>query len=237
MWSPFVMGVPHVVISLPADLLRKQPRYTPQPMARALDAKTTAELTEAVRQLEVCSCAEVVVEVRGRSGSYAHAHARFAALIAFVVLLALLFSPWPFAPWWVAVDVAIAYGVAAFVARRSDGVRRLVTTRRERGNAVQAMAAAVFHDRGVANTSAETGVLVYLSLLERRIELLADRGVLSVVPVLEWNQLVEAARARHATTAMLLEIVRGLQPLLARHLPIREGDRDELCNVPRFVSE
>lgn len=204
---------------------------------KQLDSAVTSAITEAIHALERCSCAEVVVEVRGRSGSYAHADARFASLLAFVALLVLLFSSWTFHPAWVAIDVAIVWLLGLWIARRGDAARRLMTSERERATQARVVAESVFHDRGIAHTEGETGVLVYLSLLEGRLELLADRGVLETVPALEWNRIAAEARARHATTATLLEVMRALTSLLGRHLPVRDGDQDELCNVPRFVVE
>lgn len=189
-------------------------------------------ITDAIHELERCSCAEVVVEIRARSGSYAQADARFASLVAFLALLFLIYSPWPFAAHWVAIDVALVWFATLLV--RSDGARRLMTSRKEREAQVRIVAAAAFHERGVANTSGETGVLVYLSVMERRIEILADRGVLEAVPPLEWNRIISVARARNATPETLADAVRELTPLLERHLPAGEGDVDELCNVPSF---
>ena len=202
-----------------------------------LDADQTVALTEAVGEIEGRSCAEVVVEVRSRSGSYAQAAARFGALLAFLTLLVLLFSPWPFGAGWVAVDVAVGFAIGHFIGRRSDVIRRSMTTEAERVAQVRTVAAAVFHGRGVANTERETGMLVYLSLLEKRLEILADRGVLLAVPALPWNELMERARACPGTAPALLEFVRNLAPLLAEYLPAREGDRDELANAPRFLHE
>ncbi len=204
---------------------------------KQLDPATTQAIVDAVQALERCSCAEAVVEVRARSGSYSHADARFASLAAFVALLVLLFSPWHFAAGWVAVDVALAWVLGLFISKKSINVRRLMTTSKERADRVRLVAAAVFHDRGLANTKEETGVLVYHSVLEGRIEILADRGVLEVVPALEWNRLVAEARAKNATPRTLVEVVTALTPLLERHMPVREGDVDELCNVPRFEIE
>lgn len=206
-------------------------------MAKALDRAIATALTDAVHELERRSCAEVVIEVRARSGSYAHADARVASLLAFVGLLVLLFSPWQFAAGWVAIDVVLVWIAGLFVSRKSDAVRRMATSRREQLAQARLVASAAFHERGVANTIRETGVLVYLSLLERHIELLADRGVLQAVPALEWNRVVEIARAERATPATLLEVVGALTPLLAQYLPSHEGDTDELCNVPLFVGE
>jgi len=207
-------------------------------LPRQIPPQTAAALTDAVRELEARSCAEVVIEIRARSGSYAQADARFPALIAFVALIVLLFSPWPFAPLWVVIDTAIAYAVGFLIARRSDSARRLMTLERERAAQVRTVASSVFFERGVANTERESGVVLYHGMLEQRIEILADRGVLLAVPSLEWNGIIAAARASRAADANeLVEILRALQPLLERYLPRLEGDRDELSNAPRFEIE
>ncbi len=207
-------------------------------MPRQISKEATAELTNAVRELEARSCAELVIEIRGRSGSYAHADARFAAVIAFVALFVLLFSPWPFKPGWVLIDTAVAYAIGWAIARRSDSVRRLMTTERERAAQVRTLASSVFFERGVANTVRESGVVIYHGLLEQRIEILADRGVLVAVPSLEWNGLLAAARAtRSGDAKALVSIVRDLAALLEAYLPRFEGDVDELANAPRFEVE
>src|SRR6266542_2428345 len=70
---------------------------------------------------------------------------------------------------------------------RGDWLRRLLTTGKFREKAARAGAAAMFYEAGIANTSAENGVLIYLSLLERQMEVIADRGILKCVPPLKWN--------------------------------------------------
>ena len=207
-------------------------------MTKQLDPAVVASLGEAVRELELCSCAEVVVEVHGRSGSYAHADGRFAAILAFAGLLLLLFSPWPFQPGWVAADVAVLYGIGIAIAQRSDQLRRWMTTDGDRSARVRTMAAFVVFERGIANLDKETGVLLYLSLLERQIEIVADHGVLKAVPHLQWNRLITTARSSRAATAQtLLDLIHELSPLLGDCLPRRADDRDELPDTPRFVAE
>ena len=203
-----------------------------------LDAQAAADLTNAVRELEARSCAEVVIEVRARSGSYAHADARFAALVAFLALFVLFFSQWSFAPLWVVIDTVIAYAVGYLIARRSDSVRHLMTTERERATQVRTIASSVFFERGVANTERESGLVVYYGMLERRIEILADRGILLAVPSLEWNEILGNARASRPSDARaLVDLLRALQQLLEKHLPRLADDRDELANAPRFETE
>lgn len=207
-------------------------------LSRQLDSAITTSLTEAVRQLELGSCAEVVVEVRARSGSYAVADARFAAGIAFAGLLVLLFSPWSFQTVWVPVDVAILYVAGIAIAQRSDFIRRVLTSERERVTRVQTTARAVFVERGVSYTEKASGLLVYLSLLERQFEIVEDRGVLRAVDPEQWNRLVASARAvRTADLLSLRDLIQSMAPILCQCLPGGNDNRDELPDAPRFVIE
>lgn len=206
-------------------------------MTKKLDPAIAASISDAVRAVEKSSSAELVVEVRARSGSYAHAEGRFAALGSFAALLFVLFSPWTFEPEWVPVGVLFAYITGVVVARSSDFIRRSATTRRDREWRVRTGAESAFVERGVANTRRKTGLLVYFSILEQRIELIADRGILDAVPNLEWNQIAGAARESGVTLEHLAAVVSGLQAIFERYLPAGADDADELSNEVRFEQE
>ena len=105
---------------------------------RKLDPDVAAALAERIRAVESASSAEVVVEIRRQSGSYSHADARFAALMAFVALSIVLFSPWDFDPVWVPPVVLGAYIMGVMAARLSSVVRRAMTTRRDRSGVLPA---------------------------------------------------------------------------------------------------
>ena len=206
-------------------------------MKRAkFDDAAQAALTNCVKKIEATTDAELVVVVRARSGSYRHADYLFGALVAFASLLFLLFSPFDFHQYWVAVDVALLFVIGAVIASRSNSLRRLLTTTRFRGAAVRTGAAAMFYEAGIANTNTEMGVLIYLSVLERRLELIADRGILKGVNALEWNQLLfelhEAGRKADAQT--LQTGLENLGTLLAKHLPATGENPNELPDAPRF---
>ena len=89
---------------------------------------------------------------------------------------------------------------------------------------------------GIANTSAENGVLIYLSLLERRMEVIADRGILKCVPPLNWNHAVFEVKqlAKDAEPAKLIEGLRSLGKLLAEHMPATGENPNELADGPRI---
>src|SRR5580765_5019405 len=109
-------------------------------------------LTDCVRQIETTSDAELVLVVRARSGNYRHADYLCGALLAFAILLFLLFSPFEFHHYWVAIDVALLFALGTFLSARSNQLRRLFTSAKFREEAVRTSAAAMFYEAGIANT-------------------------------------------------------------------------------------
>lgn len=200
------------------------------------DQTACDRLAECVREIERETDAELVIVVRARSGSYRHADYMCGAILAYAGLLFLLFAPWTFAHYWVAIDVALLFALGFYISSRSDAVRRLLTTKKERADAVRTGAAAMFYEAGIANTESEMGVLIYLSLLERRLELIADRGVLKAAPPLEWNErLFELHKAGHKPhLPTLLQALNALGELLKRSLPPTGTNPNELSDMPRF---
>ena len=206
-------------------------------MSRAqFDQPACDTLAQCVKEIEQSTDAELVIVVRARSGNYRHADYLFGVLIAFAGLLCLLFLPFEFHQYWVPIDVAVLFVIGVFLCSRSSAIRRLLTTGKFRAEAVRAGAAAMFYEAGIANTDAEMGVLIYLSLLERRLELIADRGVLKVMPSLEWNQSLAELKEVGGKPELqaLLKALRELGALLAKHLPATGENPNELPDMPRF---
>ena len=203
---------------------------------KKFDQTASAELAKAIRDIEKGTDAEIIIVVRGRSGTYRHADYLFGALMAFAGLLFVLFSPFDFRTFWVPFDVVALFVAGAFISSRSDLIRRALTTKKFRAQAARTGAAAMFYDAGIANTQAENGLLIYLSLLERRLEVIADRGILRAVPPLEWNNSVYEFKkiARHPDPDTLVKAARDLGSLLAEHLPATGENPNELADGPRI---
>ncbi len=202
--------------------------------SRKFDNTAGDAIGAAVREIEAKTNAEIVIAVRGRSGTYRHADYLCGAIVAFAGLLFVLFSPFEFHTYWIPFDVIALFVVGVFVSTRGDWIRRLLTTNKSRAKAARAGAAAMFYEAGIANTSAENGLLIYLSLLERRMEIIADRGVLKAVPALKWNHAVfELKRiAGNPDPDKLIAGMRELGELLAEHMPATGENPNELADGP-----
>src|SRR6266851_9739539 len=107
-------------------------------MSRKFDQTASAALAKAVRDIEKETDAEIVIVVRGRSGSYRHVDYLVGALLAFLALLFVLFSPFDFHTYWVPFDVAALFALGVFISSRSDSIRRLLTTEKFRASVARA---------------------------------------------------------------------------------------------------
>ena len=106
------------------------------------------------------------------------------------------------------------------------------------GQSARARAIEVFSQLGVWDTDDNNGVLIYLLLADRDVEIVADRGINAVVGAQEWEAIcraMEAALRRREFEPAVLGAIEAVTRLLARHFPPRAGDRNELANRPVTV--
>lgn len=193
-------------------------------------------ITEAVEAAEAKTTAELVVVIRPQSGSYRDVCYAAGAVASFLALLFVLYSPYDFSPFWIPPELAVIFAIVALLVGFSS-LRRALTTKARRKSQVLACASAAFFAEGVGRTRAHTGVLIYFSMLERRIELLPDTGVLQAVPLAEWREFLKTlkpAAHAHRPTALFIERLHALGELLGRFMPANDADNpDEIPNRPR----
>ncbi|HZF10402.1 MAG TPA: hypothetical protein VFE33_16555 [Thermoanaerobaculia bacterium] len=193
------------------------------------DAKRA--LSEAVHAVESACGAELVIAVRRQSGSYVDGALAGAIGGAVAVLAFLLFSPWTFRLEYFLVDPVIFGLLSGVWVSRSPALLRLLTSRRSRRLRVGMAARAEFVDKHVHHTSRRTGILLYISLLEREAELVADSGIDAAAATPAWQQAIagiqEAVRQGEDGVAVAAR-ARALAPALAPLCARVEGQLNEL---------
>ena len=106
------------------------------------------------------------------------------------------------------------------------GIKRKEDTGKQR--AVRA-----FYEKGLYKTKKNTGVLFFLSLLERKVWVLADKGIYEKIEQETLNKLAknvsQGIRDGRACDA-LCEAMKEAGGLLAGHFPVTPGDIDELSD-------
>ncbi len=100
-----------------------------------------------------------------------------------------------------------------------------------RGVASAARAAEVFSSLGVWDTAENNGVLLYVLLAERNIEIVADRGFAGRVTAAEWESIcagMEAAFGAGHYEAGTLAALDRISTLARQHFPAQGEERNEL---------
>ena len=134
--------------------------------------------------------------------------------------------------------------VAASEQRHSGEIRVMVEaglplSYLRRGATPRDRAVKLFGKLGVWDTERNNGVLIYLLLAERAIEIVADRGLNRVVSPAEWAEIAASMQSAFRAgdfEAGLLRAVDAVDALLVRHFAARPGDVDvnELPDAPLF---
>jgi putative membrane protein len=202
---------------------------------------TNARFSEAVEaevgRLEADTDAEVVVVAAPRSGSYRDLALAFGLAVAWLLLLLVLFSPFPFQPAWIPLELPALVVLATWAAHRRPGLLRLLAGPRRRKAQVDAAADATFHQEVVHGTQGRTGLLIYFSALEQRVVLRPDLGLDARVPGAEWNAIRWGSGADPHTCHDLDAFLQGLRAVgqvLARHVPPTGSNPNEISDAPRI---
>ena len=190
-------------------------------------------LTDSVRDVEAVTSAELVVAVRARSGSYLHADLTAGILAGLLALAVLLFSRWEFGLVWFVIDPLLAGLLVGWISSWARGIRRALTGPADRRRQVETAARALFVEKRVHNTRGRTGMLLYISLLEREAVIVPDVGLEALAATEPWKQAVAAIGAavhQNEDGVQVAQKIRGLGPVLAPVLPRAADDVDELAN-------
>ena len=204
------------------------------PMAKPfLSDEAKQALTSAVQEVEATTSAELVVAVRARSGSYLHADLIAGILVGLAALAFLLFSRWEFNLVWFVIDPVVAGLLGGLAASRLPRVRRFLTPMASRRQRIETAARSTFVEKRAHGTLGRTGILLYVSVLEREAAIVADIGLETLAASESWQRAVTAIEEgvrRKEDGVRIAERVRSLAAILAPALPRAVDDVDELAN-------
>ncbi|MFQ5697887.1 MAG: TPM domain-containing protein [Myxococcota bacterium] len=199
------------------------------------DEDAFRHVERAVQQAEQHTSGEIVPMLVLRSDTYAGARALAAAALAFTSGVGVLASGSEAGLWLPPVQ-ALGFALGYWALGWGPLLRRWLPEAMLEAP-VERAARLAFLEEGLIETRDRTGVLIYISLLERRVRVLADRGIDDVVEPGTWDGVVETIlrgiRAGRAE-AGLVEAIRICGELLQASFPRRADDTNELSNRLRI---
>lgn len=217
--------------------------------SKLLDDAGKNRVETAIAAAETKTSGELVVCLATRSGNYDRGEDLFGVLLALVAVAAawILFQDVTTDGWGTSIVVglvplllvfAVVFSLGAGLATLIPPLGTFFTTRAQMQDAVEDRARIAFHEFGVRGTRAATGILVYVSLLERMVWVLGDDQINESIEQSQWDAIRDAVvdgLRRNAPDDGLVKAVELAGELLAKQLPGSHDDIDELSNHLRIV--
>ena len=203
----------------------------------------------AVTAAEAHTAGEIVTVVTERSDGYSDVALAWSAAVAFTALLALtLLAPfylswtdWVLGNWaheWtprevfaLALFVAVVKFIGMWLIQLWQPLKFLLIPGPIKTHRTLARAVSLFKVGADRRTTGRTGILVYLSLRERRAQIVADEAIASRVPAETWGEAMAAMLAHIKDGRLADGMCAGIEKVgavLAEHFPRAEDDVNEL---------
>ncbi len=200
---------------------------------KKFDRTFEEKLEQTIADIEEKTSVEVVVAIAPSSDPYIDAYFKGGAILMFVILLFVLYSPVYFPEYLIPVDLVVAFGLGALLVKLFKPLKRLLVSEKRKEQYVRTAANAYFRENGLVETIDRTAFLAYISATERKCELIADKGILNALPAREWQSIVEAFK-KGFENELLPKTILDLLPLVtkpfSKFLPPAEDNIDELSN-------
>jgi putative membrane protein len=232
LWYLVVIALPMMFVALLAFFvlraLVRQDRYR---AVTVLGDDDHRAVHQALAEAERKTVGEILPVVVERSDP--HPGADWLAALSFVILgssALLAWMPWrnPLAVLGAQVVLgALGYGLARWL----PDFKRLFVFENRATDVAEEQAFQEFYANGLHRTEAATGVLLFVSLLEHRVVILADEGIDAKVEAEFWadtdDAILDGIRAGSLRDGLVAGIRRA-GDLLSEQFPWREGDRNEI---------
>lgn len=194
------------------------------------------QIHQAVVRAEARSAGEIIPMVVDQSGHYMQFALTGAIFFAFfVAVIWMTISPRVTVPQILLIEF-FTFWVSFFLIQRVSLIWSWLIPEGLKDRVVRRRAEEAFYANRLHETREKTGVLILLSLMEHRVQLLADAGIHQRVPAETWERLVQEI-ASGVKEGHPFEALRGAidacGQLLAEHFPKRPDDTDELSNQLR----
>lgn len=203
------------------------------------------KIKASVKEAESKTSGEIATGFIKESDNYAVYELTFAVFIGLVYFVGMLFfangieesikqMSWDYSPHY----LLMFYGFSTFLViaivyllTNIPFIDRLIVPKSVMQQKVNQRAERHFLESGIYNTKDRTGILIFISSLERRVELLADKGISKKIPQEKWDAIVgniiDGIKSNQLVKH-LSESIRECGNLLAEQFPIQPDDVNEL---------
>ncbi len=155
-----------------------------------ISTKDRAIIRELIKNAETKSDSEMVPMIVFRSDNYPAAHFRAAIIVSFLFSLGLYFSPLsiinPIYFLWIQIPgLLLGYYLANI-----PFITRMMITKQEIEYEVTQRAIEAFFEHNLHTTEQHNGVLIFISILEKKIKIITDTAVKQKIDQKIWDEII-----------------------------------------------
>ena len=191
------------------------------------------KVEEAIKTIELTTSGEIVPAIFVQSDFYPASHFRLSLFIGLLVPSIFLFFTNliqdPLDILWLQIPGIVLGYYLAYI----PIFKRYLSTKAEKLEEVHQRALQAFFENNLHATEGRTGILIMISALEHRVEILADKGINDKVPQDTWNKILEPlvhSLKQDRLGEGLVHTIVECGKILSMHFPIKENDKNELSN-------
>lgn len=203
-------------------------------MKKLMCSEDKQKLADAIALAEKNTSGEIVPVVVRRSDSYPETAWRFGFCFALIALF-ILYMARPHLDPLVYLTIEIPLLLIGVIMGSLSPIQRFFLNNQRMNEEVQQRAIESFHVLGLNKTKHRTGILIFISMLERRAVVLADVGISEKVSANTWDELIKKLilqiKAGHLADGVC-DAVAECGRILSQHFPIHNDDANELPNQP-----
>lgn len=198
---------------------------------RKFNQEFKKKLWELIADIENNSLVEVVTIVKPRSEAYLDASLIWGVIFSFVSYTLFMFLPVVFGDYLIYGGTIGAFFIGFFISIIIKPLLRIIIGKKRMKRSVEIMGRAIFQKGGIRHTNDKIGTLFFISVFEKMIYILPDRGAETLVPMSEWEKLesefTKIFQSMNPAKAFLDELEK-CKPVFAKYIPPIENDINEL---------
>ncbi len=202
------------------------------------EQKTSVE--QAIKDLELESSGEIVVYFARRSDSYLQGSWKLATTLGMIGLLTIMslsyvwLLPPSFSTTNITLSIFLLMGMGLAISYFFPTVRLAFVPLNVMDHRIITKARDIFLQEEIFNTIDRTGILIYISELEKRVQVIGDKGINAVIEQDDWNKVLQLVtdgiKSGNPSEGLVAAIHECKKLLLDNGFIVREDDTNELAD-------
>lgn len=201
-------------------------------------------IKKAVENAEKQTSGEIVPYIVKQSGTYPETMFKGGIILTLITILVLV---WMTLTWSLGVAlspviilalVVIAFLLGYYLTYFISFLRYSLVTRNRKNERVKLRAMNAFLQEEIFNTRDRTGILIFISLFEQRVEIVGDTAIRKAIPDTQWlevaNTIIAAIKKRQMANGIIEAIGICGTMLEQAGVKIKDDDTNELKNDIRI---